>query len=104
MDRYCKANDLLQGFESGLNPLPEVEPDTDLSVRLAGADGARLEAYWQLYNIRVQRHEQRLFADGTDWVYVITWPGPMLKAHWQQRLSTKMRRPSANSATSRKRK
>lgn len=100
MERYCKAVDLLQGFENGMNPLPDAAPDTDLVVRLGGADRQRLEAYIQLYNIRVQRSEQRLFADGADWVYVITWPGPMLNAHWKQRLPP-VKRPRAKSASSR---
>lgn len=97
MERYYKAPDILQGFENGLNPLPEVARDTDLIVRLAGANRQRLEAYWQLYNIRVQRSEQRLFVDGVELVYVITWPGPMLNAHWKQRLPQSKRAPGRSS-------
>jgi hypothetical protein len=43
MERYIKAQDLLDGFERGLNPLPNVEQDAVFLVRLAGADQARLE-------------------------------------------------------------
>src|SRR5512135_2918331 len=91
MDRYLAASQLLAAFENGLNPLPEVQPDTDLIIRLGGADRDRLEAYFQLYSIRVNRQELRLFADGSDQVYVIAWPGPMLNVHWKQRLPTTRR-------------
>jgi len=73
-------------FERGLNPLPNVEQDAALLVRLAGADSAQLEAYFKLYAIRVDRQELRLFVDGSDQVYVLTWPGPLFKSHWEQRL------------------
>ena len=89
MDRYLKAQNLLDAFERGLNPLPEVEQDAALLVRLAGADQTRLEAYLKLYAIRVDRQELRLFADGSDQVYVLTWPGPLFKSHWEQRLILK---------------
>ena len=86
MERYYKAHDLLDLFERGLNPLPEVKPDTPLLVRLARANSRLLEAYCKLYGIRVERQELRLFADGSDQVYVITWPGPLFREHWAQRL------------------
>ena len=44
MERFLKAQGLLDGFERGLNPLPNAEQDAALLVRLAGADQARLEA------------------------------------------------------------
>ena len=92
MERYIKAQDLLDAFERGLNPLPDVEQDADLLVRQAGADSARLEAYFKLYAIRVDRQELRLFADGLDQVYVLTWPGPLFKSHWEQRLTPARRK------------
>ena len=92
MERYIKAQDLLDKFERGLNPLPDVEQDADLLVRQAGADSARLEAYFKLYAIRVDRQELRLFADGSDQVYVLTWPGPLFNSHWQQRLTPARRK------------
>jgi hypothetical protein len=48
-----------------------------------------LQAYFKLYAIRVDRQELRLFADGSDQVYVLTWPGPLFKSHWEQRLTLK---------------
>jgi hypothetical protein len=86
MERYIKAQDLLDAFERGQNPLPNVEQDADLLVRLRGADRTRLEAYFKLYGLRVDRQEFRLFADGSDQVYVLIWPGPLFKSHWEQRL------------------
>ncbi len=35
------------------------------------------------------QQELRLFADGPDQVYVLTWPGPLFKSHWEQRLTQK---------------
>lgn len=87
MERILKAQDLLNLFERGLNPLPDEEQDAAIVIRLAGADQARLEAYFKLYAIRVDRQERRLFADGADEVYVLTWPGPLFKSHWEQRLA-----------------
>ena len=95
MERYIKAHDLLAQFDRGLNPLPDVEQDADLLVRLAGADQTRLEAYFKLYGIRVDRSELRLFAQGSDQVYVLTWPGPLFKSHWEQRLPASRRKRSA---------
>lgn len=92
MDRYLKAQDLLVMFERGLNPLPEAKQDATLLVRLTGANGQLLEAYFKLYGIRVDRQELRLFADGTDQVYVLTWPGPLFREHWAQRLTVISRR------------
>jgi len=93
MERCIKAQDLLDSFEHGLNPLPKAEQDAALLVRLAGANRMLLEAYFKLYGIRVDRQEMRLFADGSDQVYVLTWPGPLFKSHWEQRLAPKnMRR------------
>ncbi len=89
MERYLNAQDLLDAFERGLNPLPNVEQDETLLVRQAGANSARLEAYFSLYAIRVDRQELRLFNDGSDQVYVLTWPGPLFKSHWEQRLTPK---------------
>jgi hypothetical protein len=86
MERYIKAQDLLDKFERGLNPLPDVAQDAALLVRLAGANQSRLQAYFKLYAIRVDRQELRLFADGSDQVYVLTWPGPLFKLHWVLRL------------------
>ena len=87
MERYYKAQDLLAMFERGLNPLPEVKPDATLLVRQAGANRTRLEAYFKLYGVRVDRQELRMFADGTDQVYIITWPGALFREHWEQRLT-----------------
>ena len=87
MERYLKAQDLLSKFELGLNPLPDVAQDAPILVRQSGADRARLEAYFDLYGIRVDRKEARLFADGSDQVYVLTWPGPLFQSHWQKRLT-----------------
>ena len=56
----------------GLNPLPDVAQDAPILVRQSGAERARLEAYLNLYAIRVDRQEMRLFADGSDQVYVLT--------------------------------
>ena len=92
MDRYHKAQGLLVMFERGLNPLPTIKQDAALLVRQGNADRARLEAYFKLYGIRVDRQEMRLFADGTDQVYVLTWPGSMTRNHWEQRLTTTGRR------------
>ena len=92
MERYIKAQDLLNAFERGLNPLPAVEQDTTLLVRQAGANQTRLEDYFKLYGIRVDRQELRLFADGSDQVYVLTWPGPLFKSHWEQRLAPARRK------------
>lgn len=92
MERFLKAQDLLAAFERGLNPLPDAEQDAALLIRLAGADQARLEAYFKLYAIRVDRQEKRLFADGADLVYVLTWPGPLFKSHWAQRLANTRRK------------
>lgn len=92
MERFLKAQDLLDMFERGLNPLPEAEQDATILVRQAGADRARLEAYFNLYGIRVDQQELRLFADGADQVYVLTWPGPLFKSHWEQRLPLKITR------------
>ena len=92
MERFLKAQDLLSLFERGLNPLPDAVQDVSILVRQAGADRARLEAYFHLYNIRINQQELRLFADGSDQVYVLTWPGPMLKRHWEQRLSPARRK------------
>jgi hypothetical protein len=92
MDRYLKAQDLLVMFERGPNPLPDVKQDTALLVRLTGANSRLLEAYFKLYGIRVDRQELRLFADGTDQVYVLTWPGPLFRDHWAQRLAATGRR------------
>ena len=92
MERYIKAQALLAAFERGLNPLPDVEQDTALLVRLAAADQARLEAYLKLYAIRVDRQELRFFADGSDQVYVLTWPGPLFNSHWAQRLPASRRK------------
>ena len=89
MERYIKAQAMLDGFEQGLNPLSDVEQDSALLVRLAGTNQTRLEAYFKLYAIRVDRQELRLFADGSDQVYVLTWPGPLFKSHWEQRLTLK---------------
>ncbi len=97
MERYIKAQDLLDGFERGLNPLPNAEQDAALLVRLAGADQTRLEAYLKLYAIRVDRQELRLFADGSDQVYILTWPGPLFNSHWQQRLTLKGMRANGRS-------
>ena len=84
MERYLKAQDLMSKFELGLNPLPDVEQDAPILVRQSGADRARLEAYFDLYGIRVDRKEARLFADGADQVYILTWPGPLFQSHWKQ--------------------
>ncbi len=92
MERYIKAQDLLDAFERGQNPLPNVEQDADLLIRLRGADRTRLEAYFKLYGLRVDRQESRLFADGSDQVYVLTWPGPLFKSHWEQRLTLRAAR------------
>lgn len=92
MERYIKAQTLLDGFERGLNPLPDAEQDAALLVRLAGADSARLEAYFKLYAIRVDRQELRLFADGSDQAYMLIWPGPLFKSHWEQRLASARRK------------
>jgi len=92
MERYLKAQDLLDGFEYGLNPLPKAEQDAALLVRLAGANRMLLEAYFKLYGIRVDRQEMRLFADGADQVYALTWPGPLFKSHWEQRLDSTRRK------------
>ncbi len=92
MERYITAQDLLNAFERGLNPLPTAEQDATLLVRQAGADSARLAAYFKLYAIRVDRQELRLFADGSDQVYVLTWPGPLFKSHWEQRLTPARRK------------
>ena len=89
MERYIKAQTMLDLFDRGLNPLPDAAQDEDVLVRCYQADRTRLEAYFTLYAIRVERHEQRLFADGPDHVYVLTWPGPLFKSHWEQRLSMK---------------
>jgi hypothetical protein len=93
MERYLKAQDLLSQFELGLNPLPDVEQDAPILVRQSGADRARLETYLDLYGIRIDRKEARLFADGSDQVYVLTWPGPLFQSHWKQRITmTEVRR------------
>ena len=92
MERYIKAQDLLNSFDRGLNPLPDAAQDATLLVRQAGANSARLEAYFKLYAIRVDRQELRLFADGSDQVYVLTWPGPLFKSHWEQRLAPARRK------------
>jgi hypothetical protein len=96
MERFIKAQDLLSMFERGLNPLPEVEQDAALLIRLGSANQTRLEAYFKLYAIRVDRQELRLFSDGSDRVYVLTWPGPLFKSHWEQRLVTKPTRRKRN--------
>ena len=38
------------------------------------------------------RQELRLFSDGADQVYVLTWPGPLFRSHWEQRLTATGRR------------
>ena len=92
MERFVKAQDLLDLFERGLNPLPETQQDAALLVRLTSANGRLLEAYFKLYGIRVDRQELRLFSDGADQVYVLTWPGPLFRSHWEQRLTATGRR------------
>jgi hypothetical protein len=89
MERILKAQTMLSQFERGLNPLPEAAQDEAIVLRLAGADGARLDAYFQLYGIRLGRQDLRLFTDGSDQVYVLTWPGPLFKSHWEQQLTPK---------------
>ena len=62
MERFIKAQTMIDLFDRGLNPLPEAAQDEAVLVRCYQADRTRLEAYFTLYAIRVDRHEQRLFA------------------------------------------
>ena len=68
MERFIKAQTMIDLFDRGLNPLPEAAQDEDVLVRCYEADRARREAYVTRGAIRVDRHGQRLVADGPDHV------------------------------------
>jgi hypothetical protein len=89
MSRYFNAEEFLNAFDAGHNPVPEAASGATLLARHYGdhLDCLRLERYFKLYGIQIDRLELRRFKDGADFVYVLDWPGALTELHWAQRLT-----------------
>ena len=90
MSHYFNAEEFLHTFDAGHNPAPEVLLGATVLVRHDSdhLDCLRLERYFKLYGIQINRLELRRFKDGSDFVYVLNWPGPLTDRHWTQRLTS----------------